>query len=194
MKWSSHREYLEDKWKICHLCTILSAISSLKFTYKMSDPLEELEEAHYKHGVVIGLTAVAGTVPRQDVDKLLHDDPEVFNLFLLALSELQAADMTKERMGYFQIPGQSFAALILGPFYSHSHTGIHGLPRALWDGIGGKSGIKVGFSGYCAHGTPRFPTWHRPYLAMLEVRTLRPGYCLSTEMHNSKACSSKLSA
>ena len=24
-------------------------------------------------------------------------------------------------------------------------------------------------SGYCAHGTETFPTWHRPYLAMLEV-------------------------
>jgi hypothetical protein len=23
--------------------------------------------------------------------------------------------------------------------------------------------------GYCAHATPIFPTWHRPYLAMIEV-------------------------
>ena len=30
-------------------------------------------------------------------------------------------------------------------------------------------------SGYCAHGVETFPTWHRPYLAMLEVCVLPPG-------------------
>lgn len=52
-------------------------------------------------------------------------------------------------------------------------AGIHGLPRAFWDGV--KSSNKEvdpqGWAGegYCAHSRPTFPTWHRPYLAMMEV-------------------------
>ena len=36
-------------------------------------------------------------------------------------------------------------------------------------------GLNRSDDGYCAHGDPTFPTWHRPYLAMLEV-------CISSGM------------
>ena len=55
-----------------------------------------------------------------------------------------------------------------------SNTGIHGAPKTSWDGMGPKQNAnatidKAVTSGYCAHATETFPTWHRPYLAMLEV-------------------------
>ena len=38
---------------------------------------------------------------------------------------------------------------------------------------------KVVQAGYCAHNTETFPTWHRPYLAMLEVRIRESVYALA---------------
>jgi hypothetical protein len=57
-------------------------------------------------GVVLGLKSVAGVQPRVDIDQLLYEDPEVFNLFLLALKELQDPSNTKNIMGYFEIAGR----------------------------------------------------------------------------------------
>ena len=55
-----------------------------------------------------------------------------------------------------------------------SFPGIHGLPRTLWDGVGGKSNAadRRQWVGYCAHGQPTFPSWHRPYMALMEVQAL----------------------
>lgn len=46
--------------------------------------------------------------------------------------------------------------------------GIHGLPYVPWDGVGEASQAEA--SGYCTHGSVLFPTWHRPYVALYEVR------------------------
>ena len=43
--------------------------------------------------------------------------------------------------------------------------GIHAYPLVGWDGEKGIS------SGYCAHNIVTFPTWHRPYMLLYEVRT-----------------------
>jgi Common central domain of tyrosinase len=48
-------------------------------------------------------------------------------------------------------------------------VGIHGLPKSSWNSVRGKSQTRDGSSAYCQHGIATFPTWHRPYLAMLEV-------------------------
>ncbi|KAK7753914.1 hypothetical protein SLS62_004012 [Diatrype stigma] len=105
-----------------------------------------------KAGVVLGLRNVAGVRDRQDVDQLLWHDPNAFNLFLLALQELKDPSMTADIMGYFEI------------------AGIHGMPRRSWDNVGHKQNLdSTQDAGYCAHSTETFPTWHRPYLAMLEI-------------------------
>ena len=64
-------------------------------------------------------------------------------------------------------------------YITETCTGIHGLPRAFWDGIEGKVNVnsKSGM-GYCEHSMSTFPTWHRPYLAMLEVSS---GSCLAID-------------
>ena len=103
-------------------------------------------------GVVIGLEAVAGVVPRMDIDKLLLEQPDTFNLFCLTLNSLMNDPDSTKLMGYYQI------------------AGIHGLPKQLWDGVFDQEETPTNrdYSGYCTHGQPEFPTWHRPYLAMIE--------------------------
>lgn len=47
--------------------------------------------------------------------------------------------------------------------------GIHGRPYEDWNGaIASDNAGK--YQGYCTHGTTLFPTWHRPYVLLLEVR------------------------
>lgn len=66
--------------------------------------MDKLLEAH-KEGVVLGLKGVTGVVDRLDIDELLLRKPDTFNLFLLALKELQEDQDTTKLMGYFQIAG-----------------------------------------------------------------------------------------
>ncbi|KAF4627308.1 hypothetical protein G7Y89_g10846 [Cudoniella acicularis] len=112
--------------------------------------MDALKKAQ-QDGVVIGLAKVANVAPRLDIDVLLLNEPDTFNLFLLALINIQKKD-PKDIMGYYQI------------------AGIHGLPKAFWDGVvvPNKEEDNRNMSGYCAHSVLTFPTWHRPYLAMME--------------------------
>ena len=66
-----------------------------------------LEEAQQK-GIVIGLNEVTGEVrPRLDVDEFLSQHPKSFNLYLLALAELQDEKLSNnDKMGWFQIAGR----------------------------------------------------------------------------------------
>ncbi len=66
--------------------------------------LKELQAAH-NDGIVLGLHTVAGVVPRLDIDVLLDKHPKTFNLFALALDDLQRDTNFRDRMGYFQIAG-----------------------------------------------------------------------------------------
>lgn len=113
--------------------------------------MDALNEAQ-RHGVVIGLKNVAGVAQRLDIDKFLLELPDTFNLFCLALSDLMNDPDSSDLMGYYQL------------------AGMHGLPKMLWDGVDApnKEPGSLAGSGYCAHSTLTFPTWHRPYLSMLE--------------------------
>ena len=65
-----------------------------------------LDEAQ-KQGIVLGLKEVTGKVrERLDIDELLLRHPKTFNLYLLALADLQnEAISNKDKMGWFQIAG-----------------------------------------------------------------------------------------
>lgn len=67
-------------------------------------PLEDLKKAN-KDGVVLGLKNVSGVAPRKDIDVFMRDDPDTFNLFVLALRDLQSPAMSADKMGYFEIAG-----------------------------------------------------------------------------------------
>lgn len=45
-------------------------------------------------------------------------------------------------------------------------TGLHGVPLVDWNQAKGSGA-------YCRHASPLFPTWHRPYVALFEVRSRR---------------------
>jgi hypothetical protein len=65
--------------------------------------LAALKKAHAA-GIVVGLRDIAGIAFRLDIDVLLTDQPDTFNLFLIALDELQNEE-AKNIMGYYQIAG-----------------------------------------------------------------------------------------
>ena len=51
--------------------------------------------------------------------------------------------------------------------------GIHGLPNQPWDNVTGDPPFDPTsgqWGGYCTHGSVVFPTWHRPYVMLYEVR------------------------
>lgn len=56
-------------------------------------------------GVVLGLKSVADVANRLDIDDLLLNKPDAFNLFLLAFAELQEPQYTTDKMGFYQIAG-----------------------------------------------------------------------------------------
>ncbi|KAK1830571.1 hypothetical protein QBC39DRAFT_353383 [Podospora conica] len=97
-------------------------------------------------GVVVGMRQLTGEVrPRMDIDVLLTTQPDTFNLFLQALAALQT---DPKLLGYYAL------------------AGIHGMPSTTWDDVGKR--FNDNFYGYCAHGVLIFPTWHRPYLSLVE--------------------------
>ena len=46
--------------------------------------------------------------------------------------------------------------------------GIHGSPHEAWSGATASDNAGK-YLGYCTHGSTLFPTWHRPYVMLLEV-------------------------
>ena len=65
--------------------------------------MDDLRKAQ-ENGVVIGLKGINGVIPRMDIDLLLLQEPDTFNLFLLAFQAIQDEPASK-MMGYFQIAG-----------------------------------------------------------------------------------------
>jgi len=116
-------------------------------------------------GVVVGMKALTGEVKsRLEIDDLITmGQGDCFNLFLLALSALQKDTSST---GYYGLAG-SYARFI-SFFLLTLWLGIHGLPTDTWDGV--NRVIIDRFGGYCAHGVYTFPTWHRPFLALFEVK------------------------
>eukprot|EP00250_Pteridium_aquilinum_P020881 c24976_g3_i1 orf=749-2773(-) len=78
------------------------------------------------------------------------------DVFLLAFSAVQGLE-ANDRWSFYQI------------------AGIHGYPHAPFDGDEGNWDPKnpEWWGGYCQHGSPLFPTWHRPYMMLLEQSIIR---------------------
>ena len=70
----------------------------------MSTYIENLQESH-AHGLTVGVVPENGVLrTRLEIDELIKRK-EMFNLYLLALIDLQKYDSWKERFSYFQIAG-----------------------------------------------------------------------------------------
>ncbi|KAM0811388.1 putative tyrosinase [Seiridium cardinale] len=118
-----------------------------------SSDMDELRAAQ-KAGVVIGLAKFGDKQLHLDIDEMIVQQPDTLNLFCLAIDEFMAS-ASSDWMSYYQI------------------AGIHGLPTEYWDGVTAIDKMANltkdrNAQGYCPHGDPKFPTWHRPYIAMME--------------------------
>jgi tyrosinase len=76
-----------------------------------------LQDAHNK-GYVQGLKSF-GIVDRRDIDVLLHDFPDTFNLFLIAIKQLQdgtgnKGEFTdwKDKFSFFQMAGEQSTTVL----------------------------------------------------------------------------------
>ncbi|KAK4179427.1 putative tyrosinase [Triangularia setosa] len=100
-------------------------------------------------GVKTGIDKVTGKPPaRLNINGLWAKGGAQWNLYILALSELQTLNETDES-SYFAI------------------AGIHGFPHSAWNGVGHVDGAPSN-TGFCPHGELLFTTWHRPYVALYE--------------------------
>ncbi|PVH98840.1 Di-copper centre-containing protein [Periconia macrospinosa] len=91
--------------------------------------------------------ATGGVFPRLEI-RDLEQTGEMWNLFLLALTDFEAMDQT-----------------IIDSYYQIA--GIHGMPWYPWDGVDVAVRPEMG---YCPHNQLLFSTWHRPYLMLFEQK------------------------
>ncbi|MCO5576549.1 hypothetical protein L7F22_030361 [Adiantum nelumboides] len=88
------------------------------------------------------------------------------DVFLLAFAAVQSLPPS-DRWSFYQI------------------AGIHGWPHEPYDGAKGTywDSKRYGWwGGYCQHGSPLFPTWHRPYTMLLEQSVIRQAKLLSESL------------
>ncbi|KAH6644006.1 common central domain of tyrosinase-domain-containing protein [Boeremia exigua] len=99
---------------------------------------------------VLGL-GLNNTAPRLEIRELQRNQ-DLFNLYLLGLQHWQETNQD-DKFSYFQV------------------AGIHGRPFIPWDDVPGRPQPSQGYKeGYCHHSSNLFPTWHRPFLALVEER------------------------
>ncbi|KAL0064910.1 hypothetical protein AAF712_008166 [Marasmius tenuissimus] len=88
-----------------------------------------------------------GVANRLEINDFIKNEAH-FSLYVQALIKLQQKDQS-EVDSFFQIGG------------------IHGLPAAEWDPPRAPQG-DARWLGYCTHEDVLFPTWHRPYMILME--------------------------
>lgn len=93
-----------------------------------------------------------GVQPRLEINTFVQND-RMFSLYVQALNEMEQLDQS-QLPSWFQV------------------AGIHGLPFIEYDGSVGDNGFVADpqnqWAGYCTHGSTLFPTWHRPYVMLVE--------------------------
>eukprot|EP00884_Botryococcus_braunii_P010571 jgi/Botrbrau1/19515/Bobra.0035s0015.1 len=112
--------------------------------------------------VLMSLTDYSGTPPTPDKLLDLQLERDFFLQGFLAVLQAPPVDP------YTDAPNWEC-------FYEIA--GIHGLPYKVYDGSKGSgedqwpnlSASSEPWGGYCQHGTPLFPIWHRPYVMLLET-------------------------
>ncbi|KAF2757917.1 Di-copper centre-containing protein [Pseudovirgaria hyperparasitica] len=98
-------------------------------------------------------TAITGpsgnACSRLEVRDLQKNNPDQWNLFLLAMQNFEAMDQ-KDKFSYYQL------------------SAVHGRPFTPWNDVARKSRSDGSGAGYCFHISNMFLPWHRPYLAAYE--------------------------
>jgi len=118
---------------------------------------------------VVGRKGTGGVFDRLSIETMQKDHPHQFSLFILAFLAIQqhpsAPQVVKE-------PAATYMEI----------ASIHGKPYHEWPGDRSKdtsadysatdkkdtNPVPSRFGGYCNHGAVVFPTWHRPYVMLVE--------------------------
>lgn len=123
-------------------------------------------EYHYP---VIGRRGTGGIFDRLPIQTLEKDHPYQFALFILAFNAIQ---QRSDAPHVIEEPAATFMEI----------ASIHGKPYVEWAGDRNKdisadysatdkkdtNPVPSRFGGYCNHGAVVFPTWHRPYVMLIE--------------------------
>lgn len=120
----------------------------------------------YGPWVVRNLAQDDGDLPLRQEIRILEKDTDQWTLYLLGLSMMQFANQS-DPISWYQITGMGSPRLLPTRLLLTS-PGIHGVPFQTWGGVKPKSGSEM--TGYCTHISVLFPTWHRPYVSLYEVR------------------------
>ncbi|KAG2143655.1 common central domain of tyrosinase-domain-containing protein [Suillus clintonianus] len=127
-----------------------------------------MSSAEY-HYPVIGRKGTRGVFDRLPIQTLQKDHPHQFTLFILAFNAIQ------QRSDGFEVVEEPAATFM-------EIASIHGKPYVEWAGDRNKdisadysatdkkdtNPVPSRFGGYCNHGAVVFPTWHRPYVMLIE--------------------------
>lgn len=118
--------------------------------------------------IIVGKLPLAsnGSTPIRPEIRDMRRDGYMWDLYILALSMFQSVSQDQS-LSWYQVAGKTayYSLLLLLTL-----GGIHGVPFQPWNGVQPAPGASQ--SGYCTHSSVLFPTWHRPYLALYEVRTI----------------------
>lgn len=123
---------------------------------------------------------------RMEIRDMRNNDPDCFELLVLALSMMQWDNQTNELSWYqiagaFLLPGCHIQPLVVswhsfrpysclqgvGMLTRQLPTGIHFLPAQPWAEVMPVEGNER--LGYGMHSSILFCNWHRPYVALFEV-------------------------
>jgi tyrosinase len=113
------------------------------------------------------LTSLGHVYVRQEIRDLKNNHPDQWALYILGLRKFYNSNQSNP-LSLYEIAGTSSFRELQTQLADHV-LGIHGRPYKVWQdaqGLPGKSG------GYCPHNNIMFLGWHRPYLALFEVRAL----------------------
>jgi len=115
-----------------------------------------------------------GVQPRLEINTFVQDD-RFFSLYVQALSTLLFFS--------YIIHGYNTDMIHIAAMQNTDQNelpswfqvaGIHGYPFIAYDSANGVNGFHANpqqqAAGYCTHGSTLFPTWHRPYMMLVEVR------------------------
>lgn len=120
--------------------------------------------------VIITKGPTGGVKNRLDIRDFVKNE-KFFTLYVRALRELVILALTPRLMLTSSLPRaeafQDKDQNINESFFQIG--GIHGLPHTVWPRPGSSEVPRPG-GGYCFHGITTFPTWHRPYVSLYEVR------------------------
>ncbi|KAK6540852.1 hypothetical protein TWF694_008235 [Orbilia ellipsospora] len=138
---------------------VLSLSSAIEPVFAL--PVESSEEVDlFKRAAAYSIVgATNGCVNRQRIDVMQSQQPDTFNLFLLAFQKLYTTSSSD-------------------PWSWYGLAGIHGVPWQPWPNPNATGNFAIA-SGYCPHGSVLFGPWHRPYMLAVEQQLVAAGLSIA---------------